>query len=52
MPSLGQAYGYVFRKLLEAPVVVGYSTGADECYFHCINKLIVISVKNTAVTKE
>ena len=40
MSSLDQSYGYIFRKLLEAPVVVGYSTGADECYFHCINKLI------------
>lgn len=39
MPSLDQSDGYVFRKLLEAPVVVWYATSADKCYLHYMNKL-------------
>ena len=30
----GREQREAFRKLLEAPVVVRYATGADECYLH------------------
>ena len=44
MPPSDQSHGNIFCKLLEAPVVVRYATGADKCYFHRNNNLYIINM--------